>query len=169
MLRQELVQRIAEMIQTGKWSLRRIARELGVARGTVAAIAHGRRRERAQRTADNEDGLPYPNGPFVRCPTCGHRVQMPCLLCRLRSWRADGQPAATASAPGVQVGLELTPEHLERYRAVRARRLLAEMAAEKARRRRRALRMQSANREAMARAGDAYPPGESAASNALHS
>jgi NAD-dependent SIR2 family protein deacetylase len=32
-----------------------------------------------------------PTGDFVRCPTCGGKVQMPCLACRLSEGRISEQ------------------------------------------------------------------------------
>ena len=68
---------------------RQIARQLGVSRGTVGAIAAGkhpcqdpaRTAARAEREALER---PVCENIVARCPGCGATVRMPCLACRLR-------------------------------------------------------------------------------------
>lgn len=81
------VAEIRRMLTEGKLSQRTIARCAGVSRGTVNAIALGNRPERPVRGRDAPDFGP-PSGPFVRCPSCGGKVQMPCLLCRVRAMQS---------------------------------------------------------------------------------
>ena len=78
-----VVEHIRQLLDQGEVSQRRIARQLGVSRGTVNAIAQGRRRDCP--TASDSDPLGFvpPQGVPRRCPGCGGLVQMPCLLCRL--------------------------------------------------------------------------------------
>ena len=79
------VEEIKQLLRDGSLSQRKIARRTGVSRGTVNAIALGTRKDgRPQRRKEGGEFVP-PSGPFVRCPLCGGRVQMPCLLCRVRS------------------------------------------------------------------------------------
>jgi hypothetical protein len=59
-------------------SIRAICRELHVDRETVRAI------ERGQYSSESKQ--------FARCPLCGHRVLLPCLICATRSI-----PAAAAA------------------------------------------------------------------------
>ena len=56
-----------------------------IIRGTVSAIALGKRPDYASLRRRREGALVAPSGPAVRCPGCGGKVQMPCLACRLRA------------------------------------------------------------------------------------
>jgi len=79
---------IDRMLQEGALTRRQIAERAGVSRGTVGAIARDRQRmlENARRLeADDGDTL----ASSVRCPKCGFRVHMPCLVCRTREYRAQ--------------------------------------------------------------------------------
>ncbi len=87
MLTTEMVQRIRTLLDGGRMSQRGIARALRVSRGTVGAIALGRRHDPAARRDGQHPGLVSPAGPAERCPGCGGMVQMPCLACRLRALR----------------------------------------------------------------------------------
>jgi hypothetical protein len=80
-----VVKEIQDMLRAGTLSQRKIARRMGVSRGTVTAIALGRRCDRPARKRTEE--FDFPSGPPLRCPGCGGLVQMPCLLCRLRAMR----------------------------------------------------------------------------------
>lgn len=83
---------VRTLLASGEFSQRVIAKRAGVARGTVDAIASGRRAGRAARyavrTADGRLAW-QPEDPerVDRCATCGHRVLMPCLACFVRSIR----------------------------------------------------------------------------------
>jgi transcriptional regulator with XRE-family HTH domain len=82
MLDARLIQEIDRLLRAGGLSQRQIAAQLRVSRGTVGAIASGRRdlrgkeqpREVSQRAA-----------AAARCPECGYRVFFPCLICSTRS------------------------------------------------------------------------------------
>jgi len=79
--------RVAEirgMLLEGKLSQRRIAERAGVSRGTVSAIALGKRPDREDRRQAVPGDFVPPSGPLRRCPGCGGMVQMPCLLCHVR-------------------------------------------------------------------------------------
>ncbi len=83
MLPTAIVNEIDALVRTGILSNRRIAMRLGVSRGVVNAIAKGERRLHG---AEPDTAL-LPLGasrPAVRCPYCGYRVYMPCLVCRTR-------------------------------------------------------------------------------------
>jgi len=88
MIAPTVVEEIRNLLRGGGLSQRQIARRLGVSRGTVNAIALGRRADIVLRTPE-EEGFPSPAGAAVRCPGCGGRVQMPCLLCYVREWKAS--------------------------------------------------------------------------------
>jgi transcriptional regulator with XRE-family HTH domain len=79
------------LLEEGTLSQRSIAARLGVSRGTVSAVALGKRPDyEARRRLRGEDLIP-PRGVPRRCPECGRRVQMPCLACYLQSARQRGR------------------------------------------------------------------------------
>ena len=84
MLNPALVDAIRRLLADGL-SQRQIARQCHVSRGTVQAIAAGKRRDRMP-----EDDPGLFSGPIGRCPTCGARVYLPCLACRVRQMRRCG-------------------------------------------------------------------------------
>ena len=61
---------------------RQIALQAQVSRGTVASILSGKHKTQRQ---PEESLVLKPEGPYVWCPGCHHKVQMPCLACYLRS------------------------------------------------------------------------------------
>ncbi|MGA7700486.1 MAG: hypothetical protein WCB27_12815 [Thermoguttaceae bacterium] len=117
MLAAKTVIEIQRLLDAKTHSQRRIAALLGVSRGSVAAIASGRRRAEL---ADECDDAPAEHaGPPARCPGCGGLVYMPCLLCRLRKENPRATRRRTADIP-TSLLLDLRPEHRERYEEVRA-------------------------------------------------
>jgi Winged helix-turn-helix DNA-binding len=98
MLAEARVEQVAELLSEGRLSQRAIARLTGISRGTVGAIASGTR-PRHLRPKFADDDLFRPLGPAVRCGGCGGKVQMPCLLCRVRAlWAIERRLAAISSA-----------------------------------------------------------------------
>jgi hypothetical protein len=87
MIATTVVDEIRRLLRRGDLSQRKIAERLGVSRGTVNAIALGRRLERSARRGQEDDGFIAPTGLHVRCPGCGGKVQMPCLRCHLHERR----------------------------------------------------------------------------------
>jgi hypothetical protein len=89
MLPLSVVQEIDRLLGEGNLSHRKIAERLGVSRATVSAMATGKRGVHGK--------VPLPGGPNERCPharpercpRCGFRVYMPCLVCRTRAYRRD--------------------------------------------------------------------------------
>lgn len=81
---------IKRLLRTRRLSQRRIAAQTGVSRGTVNAIALGKRPD--YRAGHHENNVAPPRGPLVRCPGCGGKVQMPCVLCRVRELDARSAP-----------------------------------------------------------------------------
>ena len=77
---------IRNLLAEGALSQRKIAKQLGVSRGTVNAIALGKRTDRMtpRRSLDDDQ---MPTGPVKRCPECGYMVIMPCLACRIRAMK----------------------------------------------------------------------------------
>jgi len=92
------------LLAEGRLSQRKIAKRLGVSRGTVHAIARGKRpaHEAWHRLSPDSllmrprDSLVRPSGLFRRCPTCGGMVQTPCLACYVRKLREHDHAAAAA-------------------------------------------------------------------------
>jgi len=129
MLAQEVVHRIERLLADGRLSQRKIARLVGVSRGTVGVIAGGRRPdyEALRRRRQEEEG-PRPVGPPRRCPGCGAMVTSDCLACELRhSGPAPRRPRRGDSFElGEAAALELRGEHRRRYERLRARRLAAQ-------------------------------------------
>jgi transcriptional regulator with XRE-family HTH domain len=104
-----VVEEIRDLLAEGALSQRKIAQRMGVSRGTVNAIARGRRPVYASgRRVPGIDFIP-PSGRPVRCPGCGGMVQMPCLLCYLRAIgrreRLAGRSLRQAGFAGVQKAL----------------------------------------------------------------
>ena len=88
MIAVEVVDEIRSLLTAGRFSQRKIAERLGVSRGTVNAIARGRRPDRAARPQDPAHDFIPPAGRPGRCPGCGGMVQMPCLACQVRAIKA---------------------------------------------------------------------------------
>lgn len=84
MLSPELVAEIRRLLAARQLSQRKIARQLGVSRATIGAIANGRRPDYEPRQPRDEEPL-RPEGPPRRCRGCGGLVYLPCRLCRVRS------------------------------------------------------------------------------------
>jgi len=126
-------QRVRKLLAEGNLSQRKIAVLTGVSRGTVSAIAAGRRPDYPRRqTGSEERQAPELDGPPVRCPGCGGMVYMPCRLCRTRAMESNRpKPAIPPRVMPLDepLGLGLRGEHRARYQQVRTRRTEAERAA----------------------------------------
>jgi hypothetical protein len=85
MLAVTVVEEVQRLLNQGL-SQREVARKVGVSRGTVHAIASGKRLPLDPRRPHSADEpMEFPDGPTQRCPQCGSRVKMPCLACRVRA------------------------------------------------------------------------------------
>jgi hypothetical protein len=126
MIAPELVQRVERLLAEGRLSQRNIAKLTGVSRGSVGAIAAGRRPDyEALRRRRQEQEPPKRTGPPQRCPDCGAMVLMPCLACELKrdARGAPGRrPGPRSGYPDGLLELDLRGEHRARYERVRARR-----------------------------------------------
>ncbi len=120
MLAAKTVAEIQRLLDLKTHSQRRIAAIVGVSRGSVAAIASGKRRDVPADAAD--DAPMEPSGPPARCPGCGGLVYMPCVLCRLRKERPRAAARRRPSELPASLRLDLRPEHRERYEEARRRR-----------------------------------------------
>ena len=88
MIATTVIDEIRRLLRKGALSQRKIASQIGVSRGTVNAIALGKRPETSPHWRHEDDGFVPPTGLPVRCPGCGGKVQMPCLLCYIRASKA---------------------------------------------------------------------------------
>ena len=79
MIEPQKILEVIRLLKAGKHSQRKIARMLGVSRGTVSAIASGKLRRDFKENVNIR-----PKGPWVRCPECGGKTQMPCTVCSLK-------------------------------------------------------------------------------------
>lgn len=91
MIRDAVVQEVKRLLFDEGMSQRRVATQVGISRGTVHAIARGKRTERLH--AFREEDSAWPDAPPERCPQCGALVYMPCLACRVRELLATRRPA----------------------------------------------------------------------------
>ncbi len=87
MIASDIVKEIRQMLAEGSLSQRAIAERMGVSRGTVCAIAQGKRRDYPPRFFRMDMHFIPPAGRPARCSGCGGLVQMPCLACYIRQWR----------------------------------------------------------------------------------
>ena len=78
-----LINEIDRLLREGELSQRKIADRLGVSRGTISAIASGRRGLYGKDPLETYSPL-IPTSPPTRCPHCGYRVYLPCLICLSR-------------------------------------------------------------------------------------
>jgi len=85
MIAASVVSEIRSLLTDSGLSQRKIARRLGVSRGTVNAIARGKRPDHAGGRPRSMEDWTTMIGPVARCPRCGGMVQMPCLACRIRA------------------------------------------------------------------------------------
>jgi transcriptional regulator with XRE-family HTH domain len=85
MIATTVVDEIRRLLRQGGLSQRKIASQIGVSRGTVNAIALEKRPDSSAPWRHEHDGFVPPTGLPVRCPGCGGKVQMPCLLCYMRA------------------------------------------------------------------------------------
>lgn len=110
MIQPEAVAEVRRLLAEGKQSQRQIARLVGVSRGTVGAIALGRRHDRPTEPIEEETLW---EGPPTRCPECGAMVYMPCVLCRVR--KKLGKRRRVVDCRTETLRLDLRPEHRVRY------------------------------------------------------
>lgn len=122
MIAPSMVDEVRRLLSEGRLSQRAIARRTGISRGTVAAIASGRRPDyEARRRAAGIEYTP-PRGKPVRCPGCGALVQMPCLACQLRQRNhhgthgneapfGQGRSSRTAASAEPSRGAGVAPAH----------------------------------------------------------
>jgi hypothetical protein len=89
MLSIELIQEIDRLLREGELSQRQIAARLQVSRGTVGAIASGRRGGKGWDDADQALRA-------KRCRRCGYRIYPPCRICIAREHRRQSMAKVKA-------------------------------------------------------------------------
>jgi hypothetical protein len=119
-----VIAHIRRLIAANDLSQRRIAEATGVSRGTVAAVAAGKRPDHGNRPPAESPEPALPHGPPQRCPECGGRVYAPCRLCSARATIARSSPPAIRTGSGT-LDLQLRDEHRTRYEQLRAARTAA--------------------------------------------
>ncbi|MEM9187507.1 MAG: helix-turn-helix domain-containing protein [Planctomycetota bacterium] len=83
MLTTDKVNEVRRLLNEGRLSQRKIAKQLGVSRGTVNALATGRRGDFGREPTEARPE----SGPPKRCPTCGMLVYLPCVYCQAIDFR----------------------------------------------------------------------------------
>ena len=119
MIAPAVVKEIRRLLTEERLSQRRVARRMGVSRGTVNGIANGRRPDYPDSGPSNE--WPESSGPPQRCSSCGGMVYMPCRLCyvRTRQFKRPRTTVETGSDDGLR--LDLSPELRARYELIHHR------------------------------------------------
>ncbi len=122
MIAPSVANQIKRLLSEGRYSQRKIARMTGVSRGTVGAIATGKRPDYEALARQRQTELEEPTGPPQRCPGCGGFVYMPCRVCRVRKLVAESRIARPPFRPEESLRLDLSDEHRSRYERLHRRR-----------------------------------------------
>ena len=91
MLPLALVEEIRRLLEEGRLSQRKIATKLGVSRGTIGAIASGRRGIYGREPDPDDLLLACQDLAAERCRECGAMVYKPCVLCNAREYQRRQQ------------------------------------------------------------------------------
>lgn len=98
------IQRVEDLLAADRYSYRTIALLVGVSRSIVSEVANGERRARMAAKQAIDEAPRMLLGPVERCPGCGQRAFMPCMLCAVRAEKSRDRE-----------------KQLSRYRAARSR------------------------------------------------
>ena len=126
MITPPVVQEVRRLLAKGNLSQRKIAGLTGISRGTVGAIAAGRRPDHVSLGRAAKDVFPEPAGPLQRCPGCGGMVYMPCRLCQARALKArSSKPPIPAWLMQLEepLGLDLREDDRARYEEIRSQKV----------------------------------------------
>jgi hypothetical protein len=95
MIAADMIAEVRRLLAEKRLSQREIAKRTGVSRGTVSAVASGKRRKgpRPLRSSGERGGFRPPTGMPTRCRGCGALTQMPCLACYIRARCEARKPA----------------------------------------------------------------------------
>lgn len=88
MLPLAIVEEVQRLLDEDQLSQRKIAKKLNISRGTVGAIASGRRGIYGREPDPEQTVLCCFDQPAERCVGCGGMVHKPCLLCSARTYQA---------------------------------------------------------------------------------
>lgn len=122
----EQYDQIVYLLMEGRLSQRGIGCLMGCNRGTVGAIALGRRKRemRPGGRSSSEALLEFEPGPAFRCSGCGALVYGDCVACHVHDRLAEG-PVSHAEAVNSNgcdgLGLNLDGDCRERYEKIRYR------------------------------------------------
>ena len=119
------IEEIQRLLAEGDLSQRKIAKLMKVSRGTVAAVASGKRRPYYPRPEDSDEQF---MGPVRRCPGCGGMATMPCRACRIRELKAQSSKRDQSDTRNEPLRLDLAEEHQTRYEEIRRQRMLSRVA-----------------------------------------
>jgi predicted XRE-type DNA-binding protein len=97
MLPLTIVEEVCRLLEEDELSQRQIAARLGISRGTVNAIALGKRGVFGRESDMLGAELVRRDCSPVRCPGCKALVYMPCVLCRTRAYLATREIREAAS------------------------------------------------------------------------
>ena len=114
----DLVVETKRLQALGTLSQRAIALRVGISRGSVGNILHGRRREDQEQCYPGVDETPCPP---TRCGGCGGKIViLPCRLCRARAALAAAERRPIENDPPTDFSLELDlpPQERARYEQV---------------------------------------------------
>lgn len=126
MIAPAVVQEVRRLLAKGNLSQRKIAGLTGISRGTVGAIAAGKRPDHESLGRAAKDEFPEPAGPLQRCPGCGGMVYMPCRLCHARALKArSSRPPIPAWLVQLDepLGLDLREDDRARYEQIRSQKV----------------------------------------------
>lgn len=121
MLSNEQIGRVRELLARGL-TQRRIAKVVGVSRGSVTRVVNGRCREREEEVVPDAVCRPYV------CESCGYYVRVrPCVICAARA-SASGRALVVEvlASLGVSVGVELQGDARRVYEEIRAKKARGE-------------------------------------------
>lgn len=88
MLPLAIVEEVQRLLDEDQLSQRKIAKKLNISRGTVGAIASGKRGIYGREPEPEPTTLCCFDQPAERCVGCGGMVHKPCLLCNTRKYQA---------------------------------------------------------------------------------
>ena len=114
MISQEKYQAAKKLLAEDRMSFRQIADCVGINRSTVANIAAEILLGKPERKFDQAKER-WATDEYERCPTCGNRVLMPCLLCEINKAAIQ---SCSLPENAFAIGLDLQPEHSKRLQEV---------------------------------------------------
>jgi len=116
MISEERIAIAEQLILDEKLSQRQIAKQTGLSRATIGAIASGKRRifKRKPLLVIEHDK----NSPHVRCPGCGLRVRLPCVRCLLQKY-GKKQKITNEKINKTDFSINLTDGEAKRYQEIR--------------------------------------------------